>query len=72
MHSFETSNDVYGKTCNPYNLSRISGGSSGGESALIASKGSILGVGNDIGGSVRNPAAFCGIYSIKPTPYRIR
>eukprot|EP00094_Tigriopus_californicus_P005009 TCALIF_04823-PA protein Name:"Similar to faah-1 Fatty acid amide hydrolase 1 (Caenorhabditis elegans)" AED:0.06 eAED:0.06 QI:0/0.83/0.69/0.92/0.83/0.84/13/66/586 len=52
---------------NPHNTERECGGSSGGEAALIAGGGSILGLGNDIGGSLRNPAALCGCYSLKPT-----
>ncbi|KPI35894.1 putative amidase [Cyphellophora attinorum] len=57
----------FGRTLNPYNIHLTCGGSSGGEGALIALKGSVLGVGSDIGGSIRAPAAFCGIYGYKPT-----
>ena len=57
----------HGRTLNPYNIDLSSGGSSGGESALIALRGSILGVGTDIGGSIRAPAGFVGIYGFKPT-----
>ncbi|EPT05414.1 hypothetical protein FOMPIDRAFT_130741 [Fomitopsis schrenkii] len=60
-----------GRTLNPYNTALTPGGSSGGESALIAMKGSSFGVGTDIGGSVRSPAAACGLYSLRPTPYRV-
>ncbi|KAJ7040376.1 general amidase [Mycena alexandri] len=67
----ETFNHVFGRTSNPYNRSLTSGGSSGGEGALIALKGSPLGVGSDIGGSVRIPAAFCGIYGFRPSYNRI-
>ncbi|WRT69538.1 uncharacterized protein IL334_006525 [Kwoniella shivajii] len=63
----ETYNNVWGYTCNPYNRNCSSGGSSGGESALLAMKGSPLGVGTDIGGSIRIPASFCGLYSLKPS-----
>jgi len=63
----ECVNPVYGRTRNPWNLSRTPGGSSGGEAALLASGGSVLGLGNDLGGSLRVPAHFCGIYSFKPT-----
>ena len=66
----ESSNPVYGRTNNPWNLDRAPGGSSGGESAIIAAGGSPLGIGTDIGGSVRVPAAFCGIASLKPTQGR--
>jgi fatty acid amide hydrolase len=68
---FESDNPVYGRTSNPWDLSRTCGGSSGGEAAIIASGGSPLGLGTDIGGSVRTPAAFCGIASIKPTAGRL-
>ncbi|MFZ4405278.1 MAG: amidase [Pseudobdellovibrionaceae bacterium] len=64
---FETDNPVYGRTKNPYDPRKTSGGSSGGEAALIGSGGSIFGLGSDIGGSVRLPASFCGIFGHKPT-----
>jgi fatty acid amide hydrolase len=67
----ESDNPVYGRTANPWDLSRTCGGSSGGEGAIIAAGGSPLGLGTDIGGSVRTPAAFCGIASIKPTAGRL-
>ncbi|WVW86757.1 hypothetical protein I302_108811 [Kwoniella bestiolae CBS 10118] len=63
----ETYNNVWDYTTNPYNRKCSSGGSSGGESALLALKGSPLGVGTDIGGSIRIPASFCGLYSLKPS-----
>jgi len=59
----------YGRTLNPFNINLSSGGSSGGEGALIAMKGSVLGVGSDVGGSIRGPSAFNGIYGFKPTSY---
>ncbi|KAH3727330.1 fatty-acid amide hydrolase 2-like [Dreissena polymorpha] len=59
---YESANRVYGRTSNPYNTSRIVGGSSGGEAANIASGAAVLGVGSDIGGSIRMPAFFCGIF----------
>ncbi|XP_054717929.1 fatty-acid amide hydrolase 2-A-like [Uloborus diversus] len=64
---FETNNYAHGKTCNPYDITRTSGGSSGGESALIAAAGSVIGLGNDMLGSVRVPSFFTGIFSHKPT-----
>jgi fatty acid amide hydrolase len=67
----ESDNPVYGRTSNPWDLSRTCGGSSGGEGAIIAAGGSPLGLGTDIGGSVRTPAAFCGIAGIKPTAGRL-
>ena len=71
LFSFETDNLIYGRTNNPYDGNRTPGGSSGGESALIAACGSPLGLGSDAAGSVRLPAAFCGIASIKPTSGRL-
>ncbi len=67
----ESSNITYGQTKNPWNIERTPGGSSGGEGALLAARGSLLGVGSDIGGSLRIPAHFCGLYTLKPTPARI-
>ena len=66
----ETDNPLYGRTNNPWDLKRSCGGSSGGEAAVIAAGASPLGLGNDIGGSLRIPAAFCGITSIRPTAGR--
>jgi fatty acid amide hydrolase len=66
----ETDNPLYGRTNNPWDLDRSCGGSSGGEAAVIAAGASPLGIGNDIGGSLRIPAAFCGIASIRPTAGR--
>ena len=71
LFAFESDNLLYGATNNPYDVMRTSGGSSGGEAALIASCGSPLGLGSDCAGSVRLPAAFCGIASIKPTSGRL-
>lgn len=71
LFAFETDNLIYGRTNNPYDLARTAGGSSGGESALIAACGSSLGLGSDAAGSVRVPAHFCGIASIKPTSGRL-
>ena len=70
MH-LETSSNLYGVTVNPFNRSLTSGGSSGGEGALIGLRGSCLGIGSDIGGSIRSPAANCGVYGLRPTTYRI-
>ncbi|KAG7098972.1 hypothetical protein E1B28_000859 [Marasmius oreades] len=67
----ETHNHIFGRTLNPYNRSLAAGGSSGGEGALIALRGSPLGVGSDLAGSVRIPSAFCGIYGLRPSTGRI-
>ncbi|KAH7156039.1 acetamidase [Dactylonectria macrodidyma] len=61
------SDSLWGRVLNPFNINLSAGGSTGGEAALIAMKGSVLGVGTDIGGSIRAPSAFCGIYGFKPT-----
>lgn len=68
--SFESYNDIWGTTDNPHVSGFTPGGSSGGESALIAMGGSRIGVGTDVAGSVRLPAHFSGIYSLKPTTTR--
>ncbi len=62
-----TDSTLYGRTKNPWNAERTAGGSSGGEAAALATGMSPLGLGNDIGGSLRNPAHACGIVSIKPS-----
>ncbi|KAJ3728072.1 general amidase [Lentinula guzmanii] len=67
----ETYNHVFGRTVNPYNRYLTPGGSSGGEGALLAMKGSPLGVGTDIGGSLRIPSAFCGLYTLRPSYERL-
>lgn len=67
----ESDNPVYGRTNNPWNLERTCGGSSGGEAAIIAAGGSPLGLGADLGGSIREPAHFCGIHGFKPTSWRL-
>ena len=63
---YESNNKFYGQTNNPYDLSRIPGGSSGGEGAILAAGGAAFGLGTDIGGSIRMPAFFCGIFGHKP------
>ena len=69
--AFEANNLLFGRTNNPYDGTRTTGGSSGGEATLIAACGSPMGLGSDAAGSVRAPAAFCGIASIKPTSGRL-
>jgi amidase len=66
-----TANPLHGRTMNPWHAERVAGGSSGGEASSIASGMSPIGLGNDIGGSLRNPAYCCGIASLKPTTGRI-
>jgi amidase len=69
--SDETDNDVYGRTSNPYDLSRTPGGSSGGAAAIVAAGGSPFDVGSDTGDSIRQPAHVCGIAGLKPTSGRV-
>lgn len=71
LGNYETDNHITGRTNNPWNTALTAGGSSGGESAAIASYCSAGGIGSDGGGSVRIPAAFCGIAGLKPTPGRV-
>jgi amidase len=71
LMAYETANLVHGRTSNPWDLERTPGGSSGGEAAAIAAGLSAGGLGSDSGGSVRVPAHFAGICSLKPTPGRI-
>lgn len=70
MMSFECRNPLWGATINPYSEAHTSGGSSGGEAAVLRFSGSTLGLGSDIGGSLRIPTSYCGIYSLKPTDQR--
>lgn len=70
IFGFECSNPVWGRTTNPWNDKFTPGGSSGGEAALLAMDGSAAGIGTDIGGSLRIPAAYCGVYSLKPASGR--
>src|ERR1035441_9385116 len=71
LMAYETANLLHGRTSNPWDLARTPGGSSGGESAAISAGLSAAGLGSDSGGSVRVPAHFTGICSLKPTPGRI-
>jgi amidase len=61
-------NDVFGATRNPYDTTRSAGGSSGGAAAALASGTAWLAQGSDLGGSLRTPAAFCGVTSLRPSP----
>jgi amidase len=71
MGALDSHNNVFGRVLNPGNLKLTAGGSSGGEGALIGMRGSILGVGTDVGGSIRVPAMCNGLYGIKPSVGRI-
>ena len=71
IFSFNTLNQTYGQARNPWDRLRMPGGSSGGEAGLIAARCSPLGLGNDIGGSVRIPSLFCGVVGFRPTSDRV-
>ncbi|CAN0201872.1 unnamed protein product [Bubo scandiacus] len=71
LFNYDCSNPIFGQTLNPFNHQKSPGGSSGGEGALIAGGGSILGIGSDIGGSIRLPSSFCGLCGLKPTAERL-
>ena len=67
LADFQSYNEIYGTTNNPYDHERIPGGSSGGSAAALAAGLTGLEIGSDIGGSIRNPAHFCGVFGHKPT-----
>lgn len=70
MMMSDSYNHVFGQCVNPLNRNLISGGSSGGEASLVAARGSPLGIGTDLGGSIRIPAGLCGLYGLAPSPGR--
>ncbi|KAH9057420.1 amidase [Lactarius vividus] len=71
LFAFESTNPLWGRTLNPWSAAHTAGGSSGGEGALLAADGAALGVGTDIGGSIRIPSGYCGIYGLKPGHGRV-
>ncbi len=68
---WRTNNAVFGRTNNPWNVEYSPGGSSGGEAAAVASGCSVVGLGSDLGGSIRVPSHFCGVCGLRPTPGRV-
>ncbi|KAB5530269.1 amidase signature domain-containing protein [Coniochaeta sp. 2T2.1] len=71
MMTADSHNNVFGRVLNPHRLNLTAGGSSGGEGALVAMRGSILGIGTDIAGSIRIPAMCCGTFGFKPSVSRV-
>lgn len=69
--AIETVSQLWGRTTNGFNRSLVSGGSSGGEGALVGMRGSPMGIGTDIAGSIRVPCAFNGLYGIRPSTRRL-
>ncbi|KAF9731767.1 hypothetical protein PMIN02_008376 [Paraphaeosphaeria minitans] len=71
MMTADSENNIFGRTLNPHKTSLTAGGSSGGEGALVAFRGSPLGIGTDIAGSIRIPSLCCGVYGFKPSTNRV-
>ena len=71
LADFQTNNPIFGRTNNPWNLERTPGGSSGGAAAAVASGMTPFDIGTDLSASIRLPAAFCGLFGLKPTERRV-
>ena len=71
LMALDSDNNIFGRVLNPRNRKVTAGGSSGGEGALVAMRGSVLGIGTDVGGSIRIPAMCGGLYGVKPSAQRV-
>ena len=71
LGDYQSANPIFGRTNNPWNKERTAGGSSGGAAAALAAGMTPLEIGSDLGGSVRLPAHFCGVYGLKTTEHRV-
>ncbi|RUX52929.1 amidase [Mesorhizobium sp. M4A.F.Ca.ET.050.02.1.1] len=71
LSDWQSDNPLFGRTGNPWNLSRTAGGSSGGAAAAVAAGMTPFEIGTDMQDSIRLPAAFCGVYGLKPTEHRV-
>jgi amidase len=71
LDDWQSCNEIFGRTSNPWDLTRTPGGSSGGAAAAVASGMSAFDIGTDLSGSLRVPAHFCGVYGLKPTEHRV-
>jgi amidase len=71
LADYQSANAIFGRTSNPWNLERTAGGSSGGAAAAVAAGMTPLEIVSDLGGSIRLPAHFCGVYGLKPTEHRV-
>lgn len=71
LGDYQSTNEIFGRTNNPWNLARTAGGSSGGSAAALAAGMTPFEIGTDLGGSIRIPSHFCGVYGLKPTENRV-